>query len=90
MAMAVGCLSVWYVDQLEAQDDSYITHSYIHLLQYALQHIFHKCKALSSFKEVTLYLFSRDIGKGVILTFSVLQDYSPAVRKWLSLFLMAT
>ena len=35
------------------------------------------------------YLFSTDIGKGVILTLSVLQDHSPAVRKWLSLFLMA-
>ena len=30
-----------------------------------------------------------DIGKCVILAFSVLQDHSPAVRKWLSLFLMA-
>ena len=29
-----------------------------------------------------------DIGKGVELTFSVLLDHSPAVWKWLSLFLM--
>ena len=30
-----------------------------------------------------------DIGRGVILTFSVLQDHTPDVRKWLSLFLIA-
>ena len=47
--------------------------------QYALQQVFHnKCLQQQT-----------DIGRGVILTFSVLQDSSPAVRKWLSLFLMA-
>ena len=49
-------------------------------LQYAPHQIFHnKCKVLSSFKEVTLQL-QTDIGKVVILTLSVLQDHSPAVR----------
>ena len=49
-------------------------------LQYAPHQIFHnKCKVLSSFKGVTLQL-QTDIGKGVILTLSVLQDHSPAVR----------
>ena len=53
-------------------------------LSYAPHQIFHnKCKVLSAFKEVTLQL-QTDIGKGVILTLSVLQDPSQLCEEWLS------
>ena len=79
-----GCSSVWYVDQLKEQDDSYILHTLVTVIFTVCSTVdssqVQSSKLLQGGNPLTISVQTLVI-KGVILTFSVLQDHSLAVRK---------